>query len=116
MSLSTKSGCGLPQAGLMKLKLFRVSGDSMSPQFVENDYVLAFSRRNLRLKPGQVVVVSHPLYGTIIKRIAQITNDHKLRLRGDNQQQSTSTEALGEIIQEQVIGRVVWHIPSTFRS
>ena len=83
----------------------------MSPQFVESDYVLVFSRRNLKLKRGQIVVVNHPFYGTIVKRIARVTRGNTLRLRGDNRQESTSTEALGEITQDQVIGKVVWHIP-----
>ena len=64
------------------------------------------------LKVGDIVAVRHIYYGNIIKRICQIDYNDKcmmtgLYLLGDNPSQSVSTEQMGWVDIEQVIGKVV---------
>lgn len=80
----------------------------MSPAFNHGDYVFTLRWRT-GLKPGDVVVVDHPRFKTIIKRIAAINPRGELRLYGDNPA-STSSEALGWQSADGVIGKVIWHI------
>lgn len=80
----------------------------MSPAFCHNDYVFTLRRRS-GLKTGDVVVINHPRFNTIIKRIAEISPEGALRLEGDNPA-STDTESLGWQPPSKVIGKVIWHI------
>ncbi len=81
----------------------------MAPNFTHNDYVLSFAWRGTRYRPGDVVIVKHPQYRTIIKRIAEINNQGQALLAGDNPA-STSSNSLGWQEQEDLIGKVIWHI------
>lgn len=93
----------------MSLCVHRVRGQSMSPHFNHNDYVMSFSWRQTEFCVGDVVVLNHPRFFTIIKRIAEINDQGELRLRGDNPA-STPSEEIGWQPIHRVIGKVVWHI------
>lgn len=82
----------------------------MSPNVRDSDFVLVVSSRFCRLKPGKVVVVQHQKLGTIIKRIAK-RSDRKLLLAGDNLD-STSSQDIGWVDEDALVGVVVWHIAS----
>lgn len=89
-------------------RIFRVRGNSMQPTLNEGDYVVAFSRfitRFLKPKTNKLVVVDHPEHGVMVKRVLQSSNEC-IRLVGDNKQDSLSTEAMGELAYEHVLGRV----------
>jgi signal peptidase I len=100
-------------------KIAKVSGDSMSPNFHDGDFVIALRWPGLRLQPGQAVLVDHPIFGLIIKRIKQINTEAGgqpcYQLTGDNPA-STSSETLGWITPKQIFGRVVWHIQPKFNA
>lgn len=81
----------------------------MSPNFLSGDYVITSVWPFSRYRPGDVVVVGHPVYDTIIKRVVEINAVGELLLQGDSVN-STSTEALGWRARDEVLGKVVWHI------
>ncbi len=72
-------------------------------------------------KNGQVVLVS-PLkkakVGSVVmavqgkrevlKRIAKITNNHMVELRGDNPAESTDSRTLGPVTMNAILGVVIW--------
>ncbi|WP_328185903.1 S24/S26 family peptidase [Marinobacter sp. OP 3.4] len=95
----------------MRLKLYRVTGDSMLPDLTAGSFVVTLRHRAQTLRVNDVVVVEHAIHGRIIKRVIGIGQDGALSLAGDNAASSTSTEALGAIRREQVLGRVIWRIP-----
>ncbi|ROS05383.1 nickel-type superoxide dismutase maturation protease [Sinobacterium caligoides] len=95
---------------MSKIKLYKVTGESMLPTFRSGDYVLALKRRRIALDIGDVVVVQHPRFGTIIKRLTGITDGSTLLIAGDNRLASTPQPTLGSITPEQVIGKVIFHI------
>jgi signal peptidase I len=80
----------------------------MSPNFNHRDFVLVLRWPWSRFRKGQVVLIKHPRYQLIIKRIHTVRN-HRLLLTGDNSC-STSMEALGWVDENYIIGRVCWRI------
>lgn len=94
--------CGFP------LKLFRITGDSMSPYVHDGDYVVSHTLwRNLH--EGDVVVVQHPELGVVVKRVLRSIRGGVF-LQGDNATVSTSTERMGLISYNEVLGRVCYRI------
>lgn len=84
----------------------------MMPTLAPGDYMITTKARSLR--PGFVILVEHPKYGTIVKRIISV-EDGQLSLEGDGAD-STSTEAMGLINSTDVLGRVRWAVtPKGFK-
>ncbi|MCV6590177.1 MAG: nickel-type superoxide dismutase maturation protease [Marinobacterium sp.] len=94
----------------MKLGIHRVAGLSMAPSFLHNDYVLSFRWHFTRYQKGDVVVVQHPVYGRIIKRIVQLDGQGQALLAGDNPAASTSSEKLGWLPLSSLLGCVWWRV------
>ena len=88
------------------LKIVKVRGDSMSPTLAPGDYMIVTKARAFR--PGFVVLVDHPKYGSIVKRVKSV-EDGQLNLEGDGAK-STSTEAMGLVSPAAVEGRIRWAI------
>ncbi|PID77085.1 MAG: peptidase S24 [Deltaproteobacteria bacterium] len=89
------------------IKIFRVSGGSMSPALNHGDYVLA-SRWFLKPEAGRLVVVRHGKLGIIVKRIAEKTSQG-FWLKSDNALGS-STSSMGMISYGQLMGTVFFII------
>ncbi|MGB0211117.1 S26 family signal peptidase [Algiphilus sp.] len=101
----------------MRVRLFRVTGNSMFPAYPGGDYVLAWRHPLQRFAAGDVVVVDHPSYGRIIKRIAAVDADRRLRLTGDNIAESTASQLLGDVGSDRIVGRVICRIgPAPMRT
>lgn len=86
------------------LHIFKVKGDSMAPTLAGNDYVI--TSRFLSLKENRLVVVNHPVYQQLIKRIKSIKKDGTFLLVGDNKE-SLTTEKMGSFSKKSLCG-VVW--------
>ena len=91
------------------LFLLKVDGKSMSPSLEPGDFVLA-SRLYLSLKPNDIIIVNHPIYSDIIKRIDRIDENNQLWLKGDNIYHSVSSEKMGAIDKKQLKGKVIYSI------
>ncbi len=92
-------------------KLVKVKGDSMLPCYRHNDYLILSKYLFNNLTVGDDIVCNHPHYNIIFKRIAKITNSN-IYLTGLNAA-STSSQDLGTISHNEIIGKVVWHIKQT---
>jgi phage repressor protein C with HTH and peptisase S24 domain len=79
----------------------------MLPNFANQDYVL-ISKVYLSLKVGHVVVVEHPEYGTIIKRLIKLTDTH-ISLAGDNSD-SISSRQIGNLARSAIKGKLLCRI------
>lgn len=80
----------------------------MYPALVEDDYIV-INHLFLKLNAGDIIVVDHPIYKIIIKRIVTIADNGDLWLRGDNIDSVTS-EKMGWIKEHWVIGKVIYTI------
>lgn len=85
------------------ISIARIEGQSMAPTFASGDYVLGvrpFFASSLRV--GQVVVIEHPQYGKIVKRIQSISASGGLSLSGDGGASVASCE-LTELCPRRVV-------------
>lgn len=85
----------------------------MSPTLNHGDFILAC--RFFSLKVNDVIVVDHPIYNRIIKRIDQINPQQKIWLKGDNSTESVSSEQMGWIDPSAVKGKVIYCIKKNRR-
>ncbi|WP_286206508.1 S24/S26 family peptidase [Sessilibacter corallicola] len=92
----------------MKIKLFKVSGESMLPTFFDGDYVVTWRSRLSKITIGDVVAIDHPSYGLIIKRVTELNANGSCFVAGDNPN-STPQSSFGLIDKNQVLGKVIYH-------
>ena len=101
------------------LKIIRVTGNSLSPEFQEGDFVVLITSggRSLRnpfffnaLKRGDILVFQHNEHGTLIKKLDHCEGDEKLYVTGTHPHSVDSTQ-FGPIDKGALIGRVICHIP-----
>ncbi|MFT2090359.1 hypothetical protein [Paraglaciecola sp. 2405UD69-4] len=84
-------------------------GQSMSPTLENNDYVICGRWPGYRPVEGCLVVVAHPYYQVIVKRVQAIDELGRLKLSGDNLL-SVDSQSMGWIDKECLVGRVVFRI------
>jgi phage repressor protein C with HTH and peptisase S24 domain len=91
------------------LRLLKVRGDSLWPDYREGDYVLAagvpFPAR--KISAGDVIVFHQPGYGTLIKRVRHVLdNGQAYEVRG-TQITSSDSRNFGPVPRQQVSGKVI---------
>ena len=85
-------------------RVIRIVGNSMKPALRDGDFVLVCKHR--RPKVTDVVLVSHPEYGLMVKRlIYQDRSDNDMQLAGDNAL-SISSYHMGKLPSHAIIGIV----------
>lgn len=97
------------------LKIIKVTGDSMSPDFKEGDFVLLATASFLlkRLKVGDTIVFVHKLYGILIKRIASFDPETGEVYIEGTRPDSLDSRRLGTIRRENIQGKVITHFSRT---
>lgn len=93
----------------MIFKLIRVKGRSLEPLLMDGDIILAVGLRPLlnRLKPGDVVIFHHDVYGQMVKLVDKVSADgRQVFVRGTR---PTSVDSLefGPLGREAISGKVV---------
>jgi nickel-type superoxide dismutase maturation protease len=94
------------------LKIIKITGESLLPDYEEGDYVIAATLPFLlaRLKPGDLIIFRHPVYGTMVKRVERVFPETQEISISGNHPQSTDSRQFGPIPQQWVTGKVLWHI------
>jgi nickel-type superoxide dismutase maturation protease len=98
-------------------RFIRVTGDSLFPAYNEGDFVLISKIPfifNL-IKPGDVVVFEHKVYGTMIKRVAQISPDRSLYTVIGSHEFSVDSRQFGAIERKAMLGKVMWRVARPIR-
>ena len=95
------------------LRIHKVTGDSMSPDFQDGDYVvlatLPFFLK--RLKVGDTIIFENKNYGTLIKRIASFDSESaEAYVEGANPA-SLDSRRLGTVRRDAIRGKVIAHFP-----
>ncbi len=93
------------------LKLLKISGDSLAPEYQIGDFVMISKIPFLFVppSPGDIIAFRQPGYGLLIKRIQQITPDGELIVVGSHPE-SVDSRVFGPIKKENILGKVFWHI------
>ena len=93
------------------LKLLKISGDSLTPDYQNGDFVI-ISKIPFFFKPpthGDVVAFRQPGYGLLIKRIESVRPNSEVVVIGSHPE-SIDSRVFGAIRIEDILGKVVWHI------
>jgi len=80
----------------------------MSPTLNNGDFILAIKLPKAMYRTNDIVVVNHPKFNNIIKRI-DLINSGFLRLKGDGKD-TLSTAKMGDIATACILGKMIWHI------
>jgi signal peptidase I len=93
------------------LKILKVSGDSLTPEYQEGDFVLIAKIPFLlnHLKPNDVVVFQHQDYGVMIKKIDFVLPGGNEVFVTGTHDYSVDSRRFGPIKKDDLIGKVVWH-------
>ena len=93
------------------LRLLKVTQSSLEPDFHEGDFVLIAKIPFLfMLRPTDTIVFRHPIYGMLIKRVERVNHTTgKIFVIGTHPY-SVDSHIFGEISQQDVTGKVIWHI------
>jgi len=94
------------------LRLLKVRGASLWPDFQDGDYVLAagvpFPAGKVRA--GDVIIFSQPGYGSLIKRVERVLEGGEAYVVRGTQIDSSDSRNFGPIPKARVSGKVIWHI------
>ena len=94
------------------IQILKVTGESLSPFFLEGDFVVVskipFVLR--KIKAGDIVVFRHPVYGTMIKKVERISPDGEEIFVLGTHPESTDSRQFGPLSRRQLVGKVIWHI------
>ena len=97
----------------MFLQLLKVSGYSLYPAYRDGDYVLVSKIPILfqGIRPGDVVVFRHSYLGKLIKLVERLESRGRSVFVVGLDEDSVDSRAFGAIPSNQVLGKVIWHIP-----
>jgi len=90
-------------------KLFKVTGDSLVPDYRNGDYVLV-TRLFRKLQQNDMVVFSKDTYGMMIKRVQQVRRNGTEYFVEGTHPDSIDSKHFGPVQRQDVIGKVLWHI------
>jgi signal peptidase I len=93
------------------LRLLKITGDSLTPEFQEGDFVLISKIPFLfsPASPGDIIAFKQPGYGLLIKRIQHITSESLINVIG-TRPESIDSRVFGLVRREDILGKVIWHI------
>jgi nickel-type superoxide dismutase maturation protease len=95
------------------LRVIRVTGESLSPEYGEGDYVVLTTIPFFlnRIRVGDVIVFRHPEVGVMIKKVSAFEAGEGGYLVSGMHAHSVDSRQFGPVAREAVIGKVIWHIP-----
>jgi phage repressor protein C with HTH and peptisase S24 domain len=93
------------------LKLLKIRGDSLAPEFQNGDFVIISKIPFLFAppSPGDIVAFQQPGYGLLIKRVQSVAPDGGMTVVGSHPDSIDSRE-FGPVNQSNISGKVIWHI------
>ncbi len=92
------------------LKILKVSGFSLEPDFQDGDYVLIARWPGWGPCVGQVVALHQPTYGTLLKRVWSVNRTAgTVEVRGQHPH-SVDSRSFGPVPMRSLMGRVIWKI------
>ena len=96
----------------MILRLLKVRGHSLFPDFRDGDYILVAGTPfpSGKIRAGDVIVFRQPGYGLLVKRVQQVFDDGSSFYVRGTQVESTDSRNFGPVHRGQVTGKVIWHI------
>jgi nickel-type superoxide dismutase maturation protease len=94
------------------LRIIKVTGESLSPEVQEGDYVVITTVPFFfnALKQGDMIVFRHPVYGTMVKHVARVDPGSEEIFVVGSHPQSVDSRQFGSIPKKWITGKVLWQI------
>lgn len=94
------------------LRLIKVTGQSLSPDYLEGDFVLIAKIPFFFhfIRHGDVVVFMHPQYGVMIKQVERIDHQARQVFVVGTHPTSVDSHKFGPVRADRLMGKVIWHI------
>ena len=94
------------------LRLLKISGNSLEPEYIEGDFVLVSKIPFLHShpRPGDVVAFLHHEHGTMIKQVQSVSGDGRSLFVVGTHPLSVDSRHFGPIASHSVLGKVIWHV------
>jgi signal peptidase I len=94
------------------LRLFRIQGHSLEPEYQSGDFVLVSKIPFLFRppKPGDVIGFNHSAFGLLIKQIETYNALTRQVTVVGTHPDSIDSREFGPISAQQIIGKMLWHI------
>ena len=94
------------------LRILKVSGESLTPEFREGDFVLIAKIPFLlnRLRADDTIAFRHPEYGVMIKKIETLEPEGDKIFVVGTHDHSVDSRRFGPIQRDDILGKVIWHI------
>ncbi|MEL6528353.1 MAG: S24/S26 family peptidase [Pseudomonadota bacterium] len=93
--------------GLLGFVIARVRGASMEPGLPDGSFALF--RRRKAVKRGDVILVDHPEFGLIVKRVHVVSRSGLFHLEGTGKL-STDRSRLGGVERDRIKGKLLFKI------
>ena len=94
------------------LRIFRIQGHSLAPEYQPGDFVLVskipFYFRPPR--PGEVVAFRHPAFGLLIKQVERSDPHNAMLTVLGTHPDSVDSREFGPIACRALLGKILWHI------
>ena len=90
---------------LFNLSIFKIQGDSMSPNISDDSFIITKPFSNIRNK-NKLLIFKHKVYGKLVKRLNNIDSSNFFWFKGDSYT-SISMDDIGPIKREQIIGEII---------
>ena len=99
------------------LRLIKVTGESLSPEYKEGDYVVITTIPFFlnRVQAGDVIVFRQPHFGTMIKKVKRLLASGDGFYVSGTHELSVDSRQFGSIPRQALLGKVIWHIPKPVR-
>ncbi len=93
------------------IKIVKVRGASMSPEYLPGDYLLVLKRPFFRLKAGDNVIFEREGLGDLIKKVDKLSRKEAFLI--GSHPSSVDSRHFGELPLKSIKGKVIYHIKKT---
>ncbi len=90
------------------IKIVKVRGLSMSPEYLPGDYLLVLKRPFLSLKTGDNVIFEREGLGNLVKKVDKLSSKDAFLI--GSHPSSVDSRHFGEIPIRSIEGKVIYHI------
>jgi signal peptidase I len=94
------------------VRLLKVSGNSLTPDYRDGDFVLVSKIPYLfyEIKQGDIIAFRHKEYGTMIKKVEDVAPSvGEIHVIGTHEN-SVDSRRFGPITSDDMLGKVIWHV------
>ena len=91
----------------LKLSVYKIEGDSMSPSLNNGTFVLIKPFKKIKI--NKFFIFQHKTYGTLVKKLVKIDSSNHFWFEGEHQS-SISKSQVGPIKENNILGQIVFSI------